>query len=372
MLLVFFKTPLMDTFHWDPALLALAFSINMGIIPIPMIIGGKMIDQGKGKLAIILGGIIFSVGFILSGFVQTLPMLLFTYGLIAGFGSGLAFTGNLNNIMKFFPDKRALASGIVLSGVGVGTLLCTQIAKVFLENMSISSSLLWLGVIYLCVLFVTQFFIRSAPAKKDNVLEKSDLDLTWQEMLKTGRFWMLFVILAAGCFAGTVINATSAQIGKQQFGLGSAALVVGLISVFNSVGRICWGYIADKIGNYKTLIAVYFIMILLMFSLSIGKSVNVFYICAVGIGFTYAGVLTVFPSLTSKNFGLLNQGMNYGFMYIGFGIGAVTAPYITSFIGRETQSFNMAFYLSILLLLIGIVLIPFVNKANAKVLKGEK
>ncbi|EBF6500446.1 OFA family MFS transporter, partial [Salmonella enterica subsp. enterica serovar Typhimurium] len=95
----YFKTPLMAQYHWDPATLALAFSINMGIIPLPMIWGGRMIDNGKGKQAIVIGGILFSLGFILSGFVDNLPMLFLTYGVIAGLGSGLAFTGNLNNIL---------------------------------------------------------------------------------------------------------------------------------------------------------------------------------------------------------------------------------------------------------------------------------
>lgn len=83
----YFKTPLMAQYHWDPATLALAFSINMGIIPLPMIWGGRMIDNGKGKQAIVIGGILFSLGFILSGFVDNLPMLFLTYGVIAGLGS---------------------------------------------------------------------------------------------------------------------------------------------------------------------------------------------------------------------------------------------------------------------------------------------
>ncbi len=90
----------MAQYHWDPATLALAFSINMGIIPLPMIWGGRMIDNGKGKQAIVIGGILFSLGFILSGFVDNLPMLFLTYGVIAGWDRP-AFTGNLNNILKF-------------------------------------------------------------------------------------------------------------------------------------------------------------------------------------------------------------------------------------------------------------------------------
>lgn len=367
----FFKGPLMAEFHWDPALLALAFSLNMGIIPIPMIIGGKMIDQGHGKAAIIIGGILFSLGFILSGFVHTLPMLLLTYGLLAGFGSGLAFTGNLNNVMKFFPDRKALASGIVLAGVGFGTLLCTELAKFFLAQMSITNSLLWLGIVYLGVLFVTQFFIRSAPAKGSGGIPASPMDQDWRGMLQTVRFWILFIILAVGCFAGVVINSASVQIGTEQFGLASGALVVSLVSIFNSIGRVVWGAVADRLGNYRTLTVVYLSMAALMVLLTLGSGAAAFYIGAVGIGFVYAGVLTIFPSLTSQNFGMRNQGMNYGFMYAGFGLGSVISPYVTSAIGAG-GSYSPVFMLAIFLLVGGVVMIQVMQRMGQRAINQAK
>lgn len=166
----YFKTPLMAQYHWDPATLALAFSINMGIIPLPMIWGGRMIDNGKGKQAIVIGGILFSLGFILSGFVDNLPMLFLTYGVIAGLGSGLAFTGNLNNILKFFPDRRGLASGIVLAGVGVGTLLCTRLAEYFMAQTHDV-----VGRCYIWVLFIWWLFLSSSSlfvARQQKIVEE--------------------------------------------------------------------------------------------------------------------------------------------------------------------------------------------------------
>lgn len=261
----YFKTPLMAQYHWDPATLALAFSINMGIIPLPMIWGGRMIDNGKGKQAIVIGGILFSLGFILSGFVDNLPMLFLTYGVIAGLGSGLAFTGNLNNILKFFPDRRGLASGIVLAGVGVGTLLCTRLAEYFMtQTHDVSRALLYLGIVYLVVIFIVQFFIRSAPAKDSGEIKASPLDKDFRHMLKDLRFWLLFVILALGVFSGMVISSSSAQIGMMQYGLLSGALVVSLVSIFNSIGRLFWGGLTDKLGGYNTLIIVYLFTCLCM------------------------------------------------------------------------------------------------------------
>lgn len=355
----FFKTPLMEAYNWDPALLALAFSINMGIIPIPMILGGKMIDNGKGKQAIVIGCLLFSAGFILSGFVTTLPMLLITYGLIAGFGSGLAFTGNLNNILKFFPDKRGLASGIVLSGVGVGTLLCTKLAEFFLNKTSdISKSLLYLGIAYLVVVLVVQFFIRSAPAKNSGEIPDSPVDKDYKAMLKDIRFWMLFLTLALGVFAGMVISSTSAQIGMTQYGLLNAAMIVSMVSICNSVGRLFWGTIADILGSYKTLIIVYLTLVASMLLLLLfNGNTTIFYVAALANGFAYAGILTIFPGLTSQNFGMKNQGMNYGFMYAGFGTSAVIAPYVTSALAKSTGSYNSVFILSTVLLAVGIVMI---------------
>jgi OFA family oxalate/formate antiporter-like MFS transporter len=366
----FFKTPLMAQYHWDPALLALAFSINMGIIPIPMIIGGAMIDKGHGKLAIVLGGILFSLGFILSGFVKTLPMLLLTYGLLAGIGSGLAFTGNLNNAIKFFPDKRGLASGCVLAGVGIGTLLCTALAKYFLSIMDISNSLLCLGIVYLVVLFVVQFFIKSAPAKNSGGVASSPMDKDWKAMLADNRFWIMFCVMAIGVFSGMVISSSSAQIGMGQFGLAGGAVIVSLVSIFNSVGRLIWGTVSDLIGEYNTLTLVYIMMALLMGLLLISNGNTVtFYISALGIGFAYAGVLTIFPSITSSNFGLRNQGLNYAFIYFGFAIGAVIAPYVTSYMFKITKTFNSVFIMSIILLIVGVGLIHIIR---LKYLKAKR
>ncbi len=166
----YFKTPLMAQYHWDPATLALAFSINMGIIPLPMIWGGRMIDNGKGKQAIVIGGILFSLGFILSGFVDNLPMLFLTYGVIAGLGSGPLFTGNLNNILKFFPDRRGLASGIVLAGVGVGTLLCTRPPNILWRKL-----MMLVGRCYIWVLFIWWLFLSSSSlfvARQQKIAEE--------------------------------------------------------------------------------------------------------------------------------------------------------------------------------------------------------
>lgn len=106
-------------------------------------------------------------------------------------------------------------------------------------------------------------------------------------------------------------------------------------------------------------------MLLLLF---FNGNTAVFYFNALGVGFAYAGILVIFPGLTSQNFGMRNQGLNYGFMYFGFAVGAVIAPYVTSAIAKYTGSYNTVFILTVALLLIGVVLTLITKKYIAVVL----
>lgn len=166
----YFKTPLMAQYHWDPATLALAFSINMGIIPLPMIWGGRMIDNGKGKQAIVIGGILFSLGFILSGFVDNLPMLFLTYGVIAGLGSGLAFTGNLNNILKF-----SLTVAVWLAVSYWRVLASGRYFAPAWPNILWRKLTMLVGRCYIWVLFIWWLFLSSSSlfvARQQKIVEE--------------------------------------------------------------------------------------------------------------------------------------------------------------------------------------------------------
>jgi OFA family oxalate/formate antiporter-like MFS transporter len=125
------------------------------------------------------------------------------------------------------------------------------------------------------------------------------------------------------------------------------------------------------LGNYRTLTVVYLSMAALMVLLTLGSGAAAFYIGAVGIGFVYAGVLTIFPSLTSQNFGMRNQGMNYGFMYAGFGLGSVISPYVTSAIGAG-GSYSPVFMLAIFLLVSGVVMIQVMQRMGQRAINQAK
>ena len=114
-----FAGPLSANKGWSMAEIMLAFTINSAISPIPMILGGYFTDKGWAKWSITIGGLLFGLGFFLTGVVNSPGMLYLVYGVIGGIGQGLAYSGCLSNTIKLFPDKRGLASGIITAGMGL-------------------------------------------------------------------------------------------------------------------------------------------------------------------------------------------------------------------------------------------------------------
>ncbi|QWL83289.1 Oxalate-formate antiporter [Streptococcus sp. ZB199] len=114
-----FAGPLSSSTGWSMSEIMLAFAINSAIGPIPMILGGYLVDKGYVKWTIALGALLFASGFYLTGYASSPAMLYLTYGLMAGLGQGFAYSGALSNSLRLFPDKRGLASGILTGGMGL-------------------------------------------------------------------------------------------------------------------------------------------------------------------------------------------------------------------------------------------------------------
>lgn len=129
-----FAGPLSSSTGWSMSDIMLAFAINSAIGPIPMILGGYLVDKGYVKWTIALGALLFASGFCLTGYANSPAMLYLTYGLMAGLGQGFAYSGALSNSLRLFPDKRGLASGILTGGMVLLQSLLLQSQAVSFNN----------------------------------------------------------------------------------------------------------------------------------------------------------------------------------------------------------------------------------------------
>lgn len=362
-----FAGPLSIAKNWSMSDVMIAFGINSAVGPIPMILGGFLTDKGLAKWSSVIGGLLFGLGFYLSGYVTSPLMLYITYGLLSGFGQGLAYSGCLSNTIKFFPDKRGLASGIITAGMGGAAIIAAPIGNYLIESFDVLYAFKILGCTYIVVVMVASFFIKVAPAnyqpegwvQANSQQSKPIINKNWQEMLKTPYFYLIFFMLGTGAFSGLMIASNASGIGQNMFGLTSAlaAFYVSLYSLSNCTGRVVWGTVSDKLGRNKTLDIIFSVIIFAFISFLFIPSQAGFAIGIIALGLCFGGVMGVFPPMVMENYGPTNQGVNYGIIFVGYSSAAFFAPKLTAdILVNNDGDYTKAFYIAIAVAFLGLIL----------------
>lgn len=363
-----FAGPLSAETGWTMENVMVAFAINAAVGPIPMILGGFLTDKGWSKWSIMAGGILFGSGFALTGTATSLWQLYFYYGILGGIGQGFAYSGCLNNTMRLFPDKRGLASGLITAGMGGAAIIAAPIANNLIQSMGVSQAFIYMGIAYVAISFICSLFIKAAPkdyvpasmaSVKNGSVPPAIENKNWKEMLQSINFYLILFMLAMGAFSGLMIASNASPIGQRMFGL-TAAVAAGYVSLYslsNTLGRVVWGAVSDKIGRSNTINVMYSVIIITFFILIFVRSTVGFTIGIIGLGLCFGGVMGVFPSLVMENFGPKFQGVNYGIVFIGYSVSAYFAPKIAAGMAASANGdFTKAFYVAIAVALGGLAL----------------
>lgn len=360
-----FAGPLSTLKGWSMSEIMLAFAINSAVGPIPMILGGFLTDKGWAKYSITVGGLLFGLGFFLSGMVNSVAMLYVTYGLMAGIGQGLAYSGCLSNTIRLFPDKRGLASGIITAGMGGAAIIAAPIANQLIRSHNALFAFRTLGIVYMCIVVLASLFIQAAPAgyqpegwqpvkRREG---SASVNKNWQTMIQTPQFYLIFLMMFTGAFSGLMIASNASVIGQQMFDISAttAALYVSLYSLSNCIGRILWGTVSDKLGRNRTLTIIFGAIILAFVLMIILSSSLGFAIAIILLGLCFGGVMGVFPPMVMENYGPINQGVNYGIVFCGYSAAAFFAPKVAVGMAEKNNGdFSAAFMVAIVLAVIGL------------------
>ncbi|MCL1831481.1 MAG: OFA family MFS transporter [Oscillospiraceae bacterium] len=315
----------------------LNFSLLIAMMTVGSVIGGKLAAKYSTKKVVFAGGLILGAGFFLSGLVtaQVSWLLWLTYGIMGGLGMGFTYSTTIACAQKWFPHKRGFVTGIVVSGLGFGGVIFTPVIKALIErfggaSVGESSTFMVLGGIFAAVCIAGSLFLKEAPAPAPTSAVSAGApssDFTTSQMLKSPAFYLIAFAFLLACLGGLIVINYTKQIAEMK-GLAETAVVgVMIISIFNSVGRLVWGMVSDKLGRINT------ILVLLVGSATLTlfvPSINNWLVYAViaGIGFMYGGLLSTFPALTSEVFGAKHMATNYGFVLLGFGVGAIIASQV--------------------------------------------
>jgi OFA family oxalate/formate antiporter-like MFS transporter len=375
--LIIGKTTPNALFNWPATYGTLAYALLLGVLTIGSIVGGRIQDKLKPGPVIIAAGIVLGLGFFLVRYTtESTPwMLWLSYGFLGGFGMGMAYTTTIACCQKWFPDKRGLITGIIVSALGFGGLLFTPIAEALIEKYGVLDTFAIFGVLFFIVNFIGSFFIKNPhegfkphgwtpPISKGGTTVPS---ATPMEALKTPQFFMIIFAFMCATAAGSMMIPMAKILGLQpDSGLTKSEAVVGvmIITGFNSFGRVFWGWFSDKIGRKKTLLILLVMAAFSIIGVSFAKAYLMLAFIAI-IGFSYGGFLGVFPAMTADFWGTKNVATIYGMILLGFGVGAVASSYIVAYFST-TKEFSTAFTIAGIAAVVGFIIICFLKAPKQK------
>lgn len=324
----------------------LAFSILLVMLTTGSTFGGYLQGKIGTRKVVIYGGIILSIGFFLASFsTPAMGWLVWvTYGVIGGFGMGMTYSTTIACCQKWFPDKRGFITGIIVSALGFGGVVFTPIAEYTIKAFGggvpgIGELITFkiLALIFIVVCTVGALLISDPPADyapkgwtpPTPKSGKKQYEFTPSEALRTPQIYALTVVLMLACMAGLMMIAFGKTIASYQPELKHIAVAgVMAVTLFNSFGRLFWGWVSDRIGRKTTVLILLVSTAVLVLLVKLVVTNVLFFVFVAAIGFLYGGYLGTFPALTADYFGSKHVAMIYGMVLLGFGIGAVLSSFV--------------------------------------------
>lgn len=371
-----FSEPMTSLRGWSISDYSLAYSLYTLIFAIVAIFAGIIVDKYGARPLMYVGGALFGLGWFLTGSATTIPMLYLTFSLIAGTGAGMMYNSALVTAMRWFPDKGGKISGFLLSSAAIGPFLLSPVSAWLIETFGVESAFRILGIGFAIGIFAVGWLMKSAPksvqsnhaGEQNNSNQPQTLDLNWKQMLTSPVFYLLFLTLVFASTAGTMLVSSASIIAQVQVGMtaGAGAVIVSVSTLSNFVGRLSFGVIYDRFGSYISLSINLIMTITALLLMTMATNITFFTLCIILLGFSFGGLLVVFPPLTKTTFGEKNFGMNYAIIFLGYSGGAFVGPRIASHFQETTGSFTAAYIVAAILAGIGIGLVALIVYANKR------
>ncbi len=385
-----FRKPLADHFGASVSQINLTFSIAILTLGFAAFFGGLWMGKSGPRIVAVTAGVLYGLGIFLASFAgQSITVLYLTYGLLAGAGIGLGYIVPIATLIKWFPDKRGVITGIAVAGFGAGALVTAPIAKSLVASAGLFQTFAILGIIYLIAVVGAGLFMKNPPPgwsppgyRPDTSAssERSGVDYELGGALKSWQWYALWALLFLNVTAGISIIAEADPIAQEVAGASPivAAGLVSIISIANGLGRFVWASLSDVIGRKWVFLTMYLLQAVCFFLIPVigvtyfGLAVLAFIIIS-----CYGGGFGTMPAFNADYFGSKNVGKIYGLMITAWGFGGVLGPLLISYIVDSTGSYQRAFYIIAGIMLLSAI-VPFIIRppkapqgAGAGVQAGE-
>ena len=364
---------LMADYGWTSAQASLPYTLNTVAFVISMLFFGSVQDRRGPRLCGMLAAVIMGVGLILSAFVTSPILMALTFGVVAGGGTGITNACTSAPALKWFPkERKGLVTGVVMAGVALSSILYSPLASYLIARSGIAATFLWIGAANLILVFLLSLVLKNPPESYDPyacfaVMRRADTivsgpETTRRDMLKSGRFYLLWIIFALAASAGLMVIGHAAGIAQVQADWNGGMVLVMLMAVFNAGGRLVAGVLSDRIGRLNTLFVLCALQAVNMFLFRFYTTPALLIAGIAVAGVCYGGPFSVFPALTSDCFGLKNYGANYGALFTAWGMGGIIGPMVAASVFDASGSYRTAFLIAFILLVIAAAMTVITKK----------
>lgn len=368
-----FRKPLEKALSIGATESLLPFTVLLVVFAILMPVTGFFIDKYGCRTVTAVGGVITGLGYILSSFANDISTLVFTYGVIAGAGVGIAYGVPLAVTARWFPDQKGLAVGLTVVGFGLSPLVTAPIAKTLIETYTVPQSFLILGIAFTILILLISTTLTFPPTgwKPASSESSQSVKMTANDdvqMLQTSSFYGLWICYTIGTFVGLSAIGISSPVAQEIIKLdaGTAAATVSLFAIFNGLGRPLFGWIADKYKPRNAAVINYVLILIASILMSSAGEGNV---ASYLVGFclfwlSLGGWLAIAPTATLTLFNPRNYAQNYGIVFTAYGVGAFLGTLVAGRIRDIFGSYTYAFYVTAVLAIVGIICAWFLLKRS--------
>ena len=320
-----------------------------------MLFVGRIERRLGPRITAVIGAVLFCSGYLLASVSGgNIVVIILGISILSGSGMGFGYVTVLSNIVRWFPERKGLATGIVVAAFGCGALLMSRIAQPLLNSgVYILDVFRMIGIVYGILLFAGALCL-SAPVIPDG--EKPGRPIGIGVLLQDRRFWVLFYTYFAGSFAGLMLIGHLKPLGIF-YGISDNAAVtaVVLLSAGNAVGRILWGQVHDKIGGKSSVLIALSLLSLFLFLLLVGVSSDIsFLVLAVVIGLFFGANFVLYASDVSGIYGIDQLGIVYPVVSLAYGIAGIVGPVAGGYIFDKMGNFDLPIILSAIICITGL------------------
>ncbi len=352
-----FKSPLQHLFHWSSSELSLPFSLMIFFLGVSAAFGGKFVDKAGVKKVALFAAVLFGGGTLLTGVaihLGSLPLLLLGYGVIAGIGNGLGYITPVAILVRWFPDRRGLITGIAVMGFGFGAGFIGQVSPFLIQRFGLENTFFILGMLYLCLMMIAALHFTNPPKEWAKQFKKKAKQLSKQvsqqsvelaTAIRTPQFYILWVTFFINISAGVALLSNLSPFAQERFHISvvSAGTLILLTSLFNGVGRIFWSALSEKIGRQVTFMIIIYSQIPFLFLFSAINNFTIFSLVSCYIVFCMGGGFATMPAFVADIFGMKNMGNIYGKFLLAWSAAGVIGPMLIEFSKAMWNGYQGAF-----------------------------